>query len=168
MKRFYAKNTTTKAVDIKSCQLNSVNPKRQLKQLSTAELAEFFGLSISTIIELSAKGLIPSNRSSSNDELYFDPSAVLFVLNSWKKQGKLSISHEFRGHIKESEFKSTDSNVMLKFEDLVQLLKVSRRKLQSWRALGKLPKPDLHIGKVIRWNRKTISLWIENLSNINF
>jgi predicted DNA-binding transcriptional regulator AlpA len=49
---------------------------------------------------------------------------------------------------------------MLTARDLAALLAIGRRTLQSWRATGKLPPPDVAIGKILRWRRKTIENWI--------
>lgn len=40
-------------------------------------------------------------------------------------------------------------------------LGIGRRTFQTWRALGKLPDPDLKIGRVIRWRESTIHRWVE-------
>ena len=58
---------------------------------------------------------------------------------------------------------TSDNNLkMLGPSDFVSLLNISRRTFQTWRAAGKLPQPDLHIGKVIRWKSETIQEWLNN------
>ncbi len=52
------------------------------------------------------------------------------------------------------------STQMLSPSDIAALLRISRRTLQTWRAAGKLPPPDLHIGKVIRWKPESIESWL--------
>ena len=49
---------------------------------------------------------------------------------------------------------------MLSPADLAKHLNASRRTLQTWRSAGKLPPPDLHIGKIIRWKFETINTWL--------
>jgi excisionase family DNA binding protein len=45
--------------------------------------------------------------------------------------------------------------------DLARLLVCDRRTIERLRAAGKLPPPDLKIGRLPRWKRSTIELWIE-------
>jgi hypothetical protein len=45
--------------------------------------------------------------------------------------------------------------------DLARLLNASRRTVERLRASGKLPRPDLHIGKMPRWRPRTIREWID-------
>lgn len=52
------------------------------------------------------------------------------------------------------------SDQMLSPADFSRMLQIGRRTFQTWRAAGKLPKPDLAIGKVIRWRRSTVEKWI--------
>ncbi|MCZ2110506.1 MAG: helix-turn-helix domain-containing protein, partial [Dehalococcoidia bacterium] len=42
-------------------------------------------------------------------------------------------------------------------------LGVSRRTFQSWRAGGKLPAPDLHIGRILRWRPSTVTNWLNRV-----
>ncbi len=51
---------------------------------------------------------------------------------------------------------------MLTPAEFARLLNISRRTFQTWRAAGKLPSPDLQIGKVIRWKTETINEWIKS------
>lgn len=52
---------------------------------------------------------------------------------------------------------------MLSLKDVAQLLGIAKRTLHTWRASGELPKPDLKIGKTVRWRRTTIENWISSL-----
>lgn len=49
---------------------------------------------------------------------------------------------------------------MLEINDLADLLNVSRRTVERLRTAGKVPKPDMHVGKMPRWNRETIRRWV--------
>jgi len=50
---------------------------------------------------------------------------------------------------------------MLSIDDLAALLSCSRRLVERMRSAGKVPKPDIKIGKMPRWRVETIRLWIE-------
>lgn len=50
---------------------------------------------------------------------------------------------------------------MLGIDDLAALLRCSRRLIERMRSAGKVPKPDLHVGKMPRWKPATIRAWIE-------
>ncbi len=49
---------------------------------------------------------------------------------------------------------------MLCLDDIATLLLVSRRAIERLKAAGKLPKPDLTIGRMPRWKPETIRRWI--------
>jgi predicted DNA-binding transcriptional regulator AlpA len=49
---------------------------------------------------------------------------------------------------------------LLSITDLVQILNVSRRAVERMRSAGKLPPPDLHVGRMPRWKAATIRAWI--------
>ncbi|WP_373926483.1 helix-turn-helix transcriptional regulator [Paludisphaera borealis] len=51
---------------------------------------------------------------------------------------------------------------LLSITDLAQHLSCSRRVVERLRAAGKLPRPDLHVGKMPRWRVETIRTFIEN------
>jgi len=55
-------------------------------------------------------------------------------------------------------------DALLSPSEFAQLLGIGRRTFQSWRAAGKLPTPDLHEGKIIRWRRTTIQSWLDDRS----
>ena len=44
--------------------------------------------------------------------------------------------------------------------DFARQLGIARRTFQTWRAAGKLPPPDLHIGKTVRWEEATVRSWL--------
>jgi len=50
---------------------------------------------------------------------------------------------------------------MLHIDDLAELLSCSRRLVERMRSAGKIPKPDIHVGKCPRWKPATIRAWIE-------
>jgi predicted DNA-binding transcriptional regulator AlpA len=50
---------------------------------------------------------------------------------------------------------------MLSIDDLAALLNCSRRLVERMRSAGKIPKPDIHVGKCPRWKPATIRAWIE-------
>ncbi len=49
----------------------------------------------------------------------------------------------------------------LRLDELAEALGVSRRVLERERSAGRLPKPDLHIGKMPLWRVQTILDWLE-------
>lgn len=50
---------------------------------------------------------------------------------------------------------------LLSIDDVAATLACSRRLIERMRAAGKLPKPDLRVGKMPRWRAETIARWIE-------
>ncbi len=50
---------------------------------------------------------------------------------------------------------------LLHIDDLAALLSCSRRLVERMRSAGKLPKPDIHVGRCPRWKPATIRDWIE-------
>jgi predicted DNA-binding transcriptional regulator AlpA len=50
---------------------------------------------------------------------------------------------------------------LLSVADLALVLNASRRAVERMRAAGKLPRPDLRVGKLPRWKPETIREWIE-------
>jgi predicted DNA-binding transcriptional regulator AlpA len=50
---------------------------------------------------------------------------------------------------------------LLSIDDLALLLSCSRRLVERMRSGGKVPKPDIKIGKMPRWKASTIRAWIE-------
>lgn len=49
----------------------------------------------------------------------------------------------------------------LRLEELADAVGVSRRALERERVAGRLPRPDLHIGKMPLWRVETIRAWLE-------
>jgi hypothetical protein len=49
---------------------------------------------------------------------------------------------------------------MFSIDDLAALLNCSRRLVERMRSSGKVPRPDLKIGKMPRWNPETIRRWM--------
>lgn len=49
---------------------------------------------------------------------------------------------------------------MLSVDDLARILSGSRRTVERMRSAGKLPRPDLHLGKCPRWRPDTVRAWI--------
>jgi predicted DNA-binding transcriptional regulator AlpA len=56
---------------------------------------------------------------------------------------------------------AADIEPLLRVADLTRVLNCSRRVVERMRAAGRLPSPDLHIGKMPRWRPATIRQWIE-------
>ncbi len=50
---------------------------------------------------------------------------------------------------------------MLGIDDLAALLSCSRRLVERMRSAGKVPRPDIKIGKMTLWKAATIRAWIE-------
>src|SRR5208337_3032087 len=50
---------------------------------------------------------------------------------------------------------------MLSLTDLARILSCSRRLIERMRSAGRLPRPDLHVGRMPRWRAETIRRWIE-------
>ncbi len=50
---------------------------------------------------------------------------------------------------------------MLGIDDLAALLSCSRRLVERMRSAGKVPRPDIKVGKMPRWRVETIRRWIE-------
>ena len=48
-----------------------------------------------------------------------------------------------------------------RLDELAAALGVSRRTLERERSAGRLPRPDLHIGRAPMWRRETIARWLE-------
>ena len=50
---------------------------------------------------------------------------------------------------------------LLSNSDLARVLNLAQRTIDRLKTSGKLPRPDLHIGKMPRWRPATIRAWIE-------
>jgi excisionase family DNA binding protein len=53
---------------------------------------------------------------------------------------------------------------LLSVDDLARTLNASRRTIERMRSAGKLPRPDLLIGKMPRWKQSTIREWLDEQS----
>jgi predicted DNA-binding transcriptional regulator AlpA len=51
---------------------------------------------------------------------------------------------------------------LLSLEDLCRILGCSRRKVETMKSSGRLPVPDLHIGRLPRWKPASIRAWLDN------
>lgn len=49
---------------------------------------------------------------------------------------------------------------LLRMVDLERILACSRRTLERLKITGRLPKPDMSVGRSPRWKRTTIEAWI--------
>lgn len=56
---------------------------------------------------------------------------------------------------------------MLSIEDLARVLSISRRSAERYLSAGKLPRPDLRIGKMPRWRPETVRGWIDQQAKSN-
>jgi predicted DNA-binding transcriptional regulator AlpA len=54
-----------------------------------------------------------------------------------------------------------DIEPLFRWSDLRRVLVASQRTLDRLRASGKLPRPDLFIGRSPRWKAETIRQWID-------
>jgi len=50
---------------------------------------------------------------------------------------------------------------LMSISDLAEVLKCSRRGVERLRASGRVPKPDLVVGRMPRWRPGTIRKWID-------
>jgi hypothetical protein len=53
-----------------------------------------------------------------------------------------------------------DARLTLRIADLADALGVSRRALERERTAGRMPQPDLHVGKMPLWRTETIREWL--------
>jgi predicted DNA-binding transcriptional regulator AlpA len=51
---------------------------------------------------------------------------------------------------------------LLSIVDLAAILRCSRRVVERMRSAGKVPRPDLHVGRMPRWKASTIHAWINS------
>jgi predicted DNA-binding transcriptional regulator AlpA len=56
---------------------------------------------------------------------------------------------------------------LLSITDVAKTLSCSRRLVERMRAANKLPKPDLHVGKMPRWRAESIRKWIADSASRN-
>jgi len=55
-----------------------------------------------------------------------------------------------------------DMEPMLGMGELAAFLSCSRRLVERMRSAGKVPKPDMHVGRCPRWTPATIRTWIKS------
>ncbi len=55
-----------------------------------------------------------------------------------------------------------DMEPMLGMDELAAFLSCSRRLVERMRSAGKVPKPDMHVGRCPRWKPATIRTWIKS------
>ena len=55
----------------------------------------------------------------------------------------------------------TGMKPLLSIDDLAAILNCSRRLVERMRSAGKVPPPDLHVGRMPRWKPQTIRRWVE-------
>ena len=48
-------------------------------------------------------------------------------------------------------------------DSIAEALHVSRRTIERMKSAGKLPRPDLRVGRLPRWRALTIAAWIDQL-----
>ena len=49
----------------------------------------------------------------------------------------------------------------LSIDDLATILRCSRRLVERMRSAGKVPKPDIKIGRMPRWKPETVRRWVD-------
>jgi predicted DNA-binding transcriptional regulator AlpA len=47
-------------------------------------------------------------------------------------------------------------------DDFARVLNAGRRTVERMRAAGRLPKPDLHVGKMPRWRPESVRAWLDS------
>jgi hypothetical protein len=94
------------------------------------------------------------SHSSRIKPALFDPSLVTLA-------DTLTPSDSSRPDVKSGGPPPFGLEPMLSIEDLAALLNCSRRLVERMRSAGKVPKPDLRIGKMPRWKPETIRRWID-------
>jgi excisionase family DNA binding protein len=51
---------------------------------------------------------------------------------------------------------------LVTIEDWCDLLRCGRRTIERMRSAGRLPRPDLHVGRLPRWRADTAREWLES------
>lgn len=54
---------------------------------------------------------------------------------------------------------------MLSPADLARWLSISRRSLDRLRSQGRLPLPDIHVGKIVRWRFETVNRYFDSVQH---
>lgn len=50
---------------------------------------------------------------------------------------------------------------LLSLSDVARVLNVNRRAVERLRSAGRLPRPDLTVGRHLRWRPETITNWVK-------
>lgn len=53
-----------------------------------------------------------------------------------------------------------DTDSLLTPVEFAAYLRIGKRTFHTWKAAGRLPVPDLQIGKSLRWRRSTVDRWL--------
>ena len=81
------------------------------------------------------------------------------------KRGKgrmQGVEEERPGFEKGSDRAEGIEPMLLSLDDVSTALRISRRTAERMRSAGKLPAPDLRLGKLPRWRPSTIEDWISS------
>ena len=62
---------------------------------------------------------------------------------------------------------ATPAPALWTMDDVATHLSVCRRTTERMLATGKLPKPDVRLGKLMRWKPETIFAWLNNMADSN-
>ena len=81
------------------------------------------------------------------------------VSNGNQFQEKARIRGDVRGNAEAESMNSDTKNHMLTIREIAEMLRCSARTLYRLKDAGHMPKP-IRIGKLIRWNRSEIEIWI--------
>jgi len=55
---------------------------------------------------------------------------------------------------------------LMSIADIAAVLGVTRRSVERLRSSGSLPKPDLRIGRNLRWRPDTVRTWLDSSSGV--
>jgi len=77
------------------------------------------------------------------------------------KQVGEQVSGQSRTKAKPARSLPAGMEPLLGIDDLAALLSCSRRLVERMRSAGKVPKPDIHVGRCPRWRAETVRAWIE-------
>lgn len=62
---------------------------------------------------------------------------------------------------------TTPTTPLWTLDDVATYLSVCRRTTERMLATGKLPKPDVRLGKLMRWKPETIFAWLNRRAEAN-
>jgi len=75
-----------------------------------------------------------------------------------------SIDHQPAGRgsaVKPGRALTAGMEPLLSIDDLAAILNCSRRLVERMRSAGKVPPPDLNVGRMPRWKPETVRRWVE-------